>query len=239
MERDWKLLVNKIRIINTEEEKIELLYQFEVIERPTIISFINAHAFNLASENKEFYHSLITSDVLLRDGIGMSLLLKKVNRLSGLNLNGTDFIPQIIENNKISSVALFGTKSPNIELATQKLIDKNVPIIAVLDGFQPIEEYITLALNTKPTIIVLGMGMPRQELVSIRLREELDFPCLIINGGAIIDFLSGEIKRAPLWIRKLHLEWLFRLLNEPRRLFKRYVWGNLKFIYRISFLKFN
>jgi N-acetylglucosaminyldiphosphoundecaprenol N-acetyl-beta-D-mannosaminyltransferase len=81
-------------------------------------------------------------------------------------------------------------------------------------------------------VIVLGMGMPRQEEVAAVLRSALGYPCLIICGGAIIDFLGGKTSRAPGWMRAFGLEWLYRLGLEPKRLFRRYVLGNPLFIAR-------
>jgi N-acetylglucosaminyldiphosphoundecaprenol N-acetyl-beta-D-mannosaminyltransferase len=76
------------------------------------------------------------------------------------------------------------------------------------------------------------MGMPRQEEVAAGLREVLSHPCLIVCGGAIIDFLGGKTPRAPLWMRKTGMEWVYRLALEPRRLFQRYVIGNPLFLTR-------
>jgi exopolysaccharide biosynthesis WecB/TagA/CpsF family protein len=76
------------------------------------------------------------------------------------------------------------------------------------------------------------MGMPRQEEVAILLRSALNFPCLIVCGGAIIDFMGGKTSRAPLWVRQARMEWAYRLALEPRRLFQRYVVGNPVFLAR-------
>ena len=76
---------------------------------------------------------------------------------------------------------------------------------------------------------VLGYG-PVEGLPE--LRDALDLPCLVICGGAIVDFLGGRVRRAPGWLRRLGLEWLWRLAQEPRRLFMRYVVGNPMFLWR-------
>ena len=83
------------------------------------------------------------------------------------------------------------------------------------------------AINrTDAQIVVLGMGVPRQELWAHRNREHLPNVRLLISGGAILDFVSGAIPRAPLWMRRLRLEWLFRLCLEPRRMWRRYIVGS-------------
>jgi N-acetylglucosaminyldiphosphoundecaprenol N-acetyl-beta-D-mannosaminyltransferase len=91
---------------------------------------------------------------------------------------------------------------------------------------------VRLATEHRPSLIVLGMGMPRQEEIASLLRGVLDHPCTIVCGGAIIDFLGKKTSRAPLWMRRTGLEWLYRLALEPRRLFRRYVIGNPLFLWR-------
>jgi exopolysaccharide biosynthesis WecB/TagA/CpsF family protein len=98
------------------------------------------------------------------------------------------------------------------------------------------EKYVDFAIRHRPSLIVLGMGMPKQEQVAIQLRSALDFPCLIICGGAIIDFLGGKVTRAPALLRRTGMEWVYRLAMEPRRLFYRYVVGNPLFL--ISSLRY-
>jgi exopolysaccharide biosynthesis WecB/TagA/CpsF family protein len=85
-------------------------------------------------------------------------------------------------------------------------------------------------------LIILGMGMPRQEIVALALRAALHRPCLIVCGGAILDFLGGRVPRAPRLLQGLGLEWAWRLAREPRRLFRRYVLGNPVFIGRALLL---
>jgi N-acetylglucosaminyldiphosphoundecaprenol N-acetyl-beta-D-mannosaminyltransferase len=77
------------------------------------------------------------------------------------------------------------------------------------------------------------MGMPKQERLARRLRLELPHAPAIVCGGAILDFMSGNVERAPQPMRRLGLEWLYRLCREPRRLFRRYVLGNPLFILRL------
>jgi len=88
-----------------------------------------------------------------------------------------------------------------------------------------------LAREQQPELIVLGMGMPKQEAVAAELAVT-GGPCLIVCGGAILDFLGGKVSRAPEWLRRLGGEWLYRLLREPKRLFMRYVVGNPLFLLR-------
>jgi len=94
-------------------------------------------------------------------------------------------------------------------------------------------EQVLAQINTaKPDILWVGLGSPKQDLWMHQHRDRLDVP-VMIGVGAAFDFLSGEKKQAPIWMRKAGLEWLFRLLCEPRRLWRRYLFGNTKFIWFI------
>ncbi len=77
--------------------------------------------------------------------------------------------------------------------------------------------------------------MPKQEKLAIYLKNNLNYSCVIINGGAIIDFWGKKIKRAPLWIRNFKIEWIYRLILEPKRLGHRYIIGNFVFMKRFKF----
>ena len=77
------------------------------------------------------------------------------------------------------------------------------------------------------------MGVPRQELWIMNNKERLPKVKLFVAGGAILDFISGEINRAPQWIRRINMEWMYRLCLEPKRMWKRYLTGNFLFFYHV------
>jgi len=195
-----------------------------------VVSFLNAHACNIAADNAEFHSSLSNSNYLLRDGVGVELHMFLRGTKPGINLNGTELIPEIIRATK-GQVALYGTKIEHVTSAREVLGREGIAV-DIMDGFRPDDDYIQQALANRPRLIVLGMGMPKQEILSVKLRAALGaMPVLIVNGGAIIDFIAGIYPRAPDWIRRIRLESLYRLLLEPRRLWRRNV-GSLIFLKR-------
>lgn len=226
-------LINKLAIIEDDAELTTFLKKITNPSSATIISFLNAHAFNLACENDDFRAALLRSDYLVRDGVGMYFCLRFMGVNPGINLNGTDLIPKILKCFVNKRVSLCGIQMPYIEKAANAMRGWGCNVVAYFDGFQPEEVYIKKLAQVKPDIIVLGVGIPEQERLSIVLRDTLKQPCLIINGGAVLNFLSMRIPRAPLCFRKVGLEWFFRLLVEPRRLWKRYLVGNFIFMVRI------
>jgi N-acetylglucosaminyldiphosphoundecaprenol N-acetyl-beta-D-mannosaminyltransferase len=223
--RGFLALHERIRCIEDEQAQQALLEELKHPERPYIVSFVNAHAANLGWNTPGMLESLLRSDLLLRDGIGVKLGLKAFGRPQGLNMVGTDFIPRIARAYQGRRVALFGTQSPWLDTARQKLEAQGLTVVACHDGFSPPEKYLELAAETKPELIILAMGMPKQEDIAVRLREHLSHPVLIVNGGAILDYLGEKVTRAPEFMRSHGMEWIYRLYLEPKRLARRYVLG--------------
>lgn len=204
-----------------------------------VISFVNAHGFNMSAKDIGFADALQQSDVLLRDGSGMKILMKMMGMAPGENLNGTDLIPQIIARfaDDKAPIAVMGTAEPWLSQAVKAMQDEGADVRVTEDGFQPEQFYVDRLASTPCRLIVLGMGMPKQERVSMMLKDAFEGPMVIVNGGAVIDFMAGRVARAPKWMRTMGIEWLYRLAKEPRRLFRRYVIGNFTFLWRALRLK--
>jgi len=199
---------------------------------PIIVSFLNAHGLNLFFRDAGFREAILGSRLILRDGSGMKIAMRLSRMAPGANLNGTDFIPWYLRNNRGKRVAVFGAERPYLEAAVRRLKADGVDIAAHLDGFQSDAAYLDEVARTKPDILLLAMGMPKQEKLAARLARAAEHPMVILNGGAIVDFLAGKFPRAPSWMRRMGIEWLFRFVQEPKRLFGRYVIGNAVFVSR-------
>jgi exopolysaccharide biosynthesis WecB/TagA/CpsF family protein len=230
----WYQLVRTMARVSTPLGEEQLLDWLLRPGEARVLAFVNAHAMNLVAESEPFYQALMSADVVVRDGVGVSLLMQLCNQAPGQNLNGTDLIPKMLARANGQPVALFGTREPWLTQASKAVSEQLAPDSAcvVAHGFLPLQEYIRIAAQHRPRVIVLGMGMPKQEEVALMLRAALGAPCLIVCGGAIIDFLGGKVPRAPRWMRRSGLEWLFRLGREPLRLWNRYVHGNPLFMKR-------
>lgn len=236
----WSKLVRKIERVHTLGERQELIERLSKPDRPLILAFANAHSMNLLAKSESFFKSLCDADTVLRDGSGMETLFNQLRIPPGLNLNGTDLIPDLISLFNGRCIALLGTQEPYLRSGVD-FVEKNLAPqsnFVHANGFHEEKVYLLLAAESCPALIVLGMGMPRQEEVAIALRSTLSYPCLIVCGGAIIDFWGGRTTRAPLWMRRNGMEWFFRLQLEPKRLFQRYVTGNMVFLVRALIFPF-
>lgn len=206
--------------------------------RPASLGFVNQHSINLMHSDEAIYEQFLSLSFLLRDGIGVKLACKYKGIDPKDNLNGTDFIPKIInainKSDRDVNFFAFGTSEPWLSEGAFNLF-KTEDVITE-NGFQDEDVYIkNFKLNAQENslnCVVLAMGMPKQEKIALLL-SKIQVPSLIICGGAIIDFQAGKVKRSPEILRKLGLEWLYRLLTEPGRLFKRYVVGIPKFFYHL------
>jgi exopolysaccharide biosynthesis WecB/TagA/CpsF family protein len=227
-------IINSMTLVKNDDDVEALIDDCLSSRSSRIISFVNAHAFNICNRNREFADAVLQSDIILRDGIGMQLLFKALKVDGGLNMNGTDLIPRLLDSAKGQSLGILGTAEPYLSSAADQLKQAGHNVVVTEDGFQDQTTYLALIERHRPKIIILGMGMPKQELIAAYLRENVSYNPLLINAGALIDFIGGKAKRAPLWMRRVHLEWVFRLLNEPKRLFHRYMTGNLVFLSRFN-----
>jgi N-acetylglucosaminyldiphosphoundecaprenol N-acetyl-beta-D-mannosaminyltransferase len=200
------------------------------------INFLNAHCFNVAQSDPKYRDALARCTFLLNDGVGVDL----AGRLCGIrfpeNLNGTDLIPEMLdffEENGMS-VYLYGAKSDVIERAAGE-IESRYPRLSVAGyshGYVEDPSILIDRINAaKADVVVLGLGVPKQELWVANHGDQLESTRILVCGGAIFDFISGNVIRAPGIVRQLRLEWLFRLIQEPRRLSSRYILGGLKFFY--------
>lgn len=224
-------LVEKMRLI--EEQQIDaLLAELGAVTTPTTLGFLNQHGYNIAQQQPEVHRLFLGLDYLLRDGIGMKLACRLNGAPPKANLNGSDLIPRIAETliaaqgERLELFAL-GTTEPWLSKGASALLHGQP--CKVLDGFQPVEQYVEFLQRHrtpgKIPLVLLAMGMPKQERVAVALQRAIDGPALLVCGGAILDFAAGRFPRAPRWVRAAGMEWLYRLAKEPYRLFGRYVIG--------------
>ncbi|MDR7033089.1 WecB/TagA/CpsF family glycosyltransferase [Mesorhizobium sp. BE184] len=220
------------------DEAISLLTGLLRERRFTKITFLNAHNANIACADPAFAGAL-EDFLVLPDGIGVDMAAKLLYGAPfPANLNGTDFVPAFLQaSTKPLTVALLGASRANAEAASERLaaMTPQHKLEVIHDGFfTPTQEpqIIQRIADLRPDILLVAMGVPRQELW-IANHIDARHCTLPIAVGALLDFLSGTVPRAPLWMRRLRLEWVFRLLVEPGRLWRRYVVGNPLFLWRV------
>lgn len=203
------------------------------------LAFCNANLVNVAAGKAALQRSL-DSFLVLADGIGVDLgswLL--YGKPFPANLNGTDFFPSLFaEARRPMRVALLGGRPGVADRAAANLAQRYPAhrFRVVSHGYFTADEEPRLLDGLKaerPDLLLVAMGNPLQEhFIAERLGQQ---HCSVAAGvGALFDFFAEEVQRAPELVRKLRLEWMFRLWLEPRRLWRRYVLGNPAFLLRIA-----
>ncbi len=219
---------------------VEILAREMAAGRRSKVYFVNADCFNKALRDKNYLELLRKGDYILPDGIGVLLACKMINVGLRENVNGTDMLPFIcqmaVKNDY--SMYLFGAKPGVAALMREKLLElyPGLRIVGEKNGYfsedSTEKEMIDEIKRLKPDILLVALGVPAQEKWIDEHFDEL--PCsLMIGVGGLFDFYSGRIKRAPVWLREMGMEWVFRLIMEPKSKFKRYTFGNTSFLFNV------
>lgn len=213
-----------------------------------LINTINAHSYNIAQVDETFAQALRASDVLLPDGISIVLAMRllygeRIKKIAGADL----FFYEMKRLNRAGGKCFFlGSSNETLAVIADK-IKKQYPNVKMEYYSPPYVPEFSKKDNNKmiaavnqfnPDVLFIGMTAPKQEKWAFSHFNELQAGH-ICSIGAVFDFFAGSVRRAPKWMIMLGLEWLFRLLKEPRRLWRRYIFGNIKFIRLIIRERFN
>lgn len=192
------------------------------------VLFLNADCLFKAQNDGEYKEILKKAEFILPDGIGLRLAAKFLTSIRIKdNCNGTVLSPLLMKGaaNKGYKIFFLGTKEGVAEKAAEN-IRKEIPGIRIVGTqhgyFRDSEEVIKKINESGADILFVAMGAPLQEKWIARNRASLNTR-LCLGVGALFDYLSGQIPRAPRFMQVMHLEWLWRIFIEPRRMFRRYI----------------
>jgi N-acetylglucosaminyldiphosphoundecaprenol N-acetyl-beta-D-mannosaminyltransferase len=207
----------------------------------TNVAFVNAHSINVLNRDVPFANELARFHCIFADGIGL--------RLAGLaagvklkdNVNGTDLFPVLCATAAKENVGIYLLgAAPGVASATASNMTARHPglkICGTASGYfenEDDEQRVIDSINASGAeVLLVAMGVPTQECWIARNRHRLR-PSVLIGVGGLFDYFSGNIARAPLWMRKSGLEWTWRLSLEPKRLARRYLLGNAEFLLRLA-----
>lgn len=222
------------------QSALERLVVLHDTPHPASCFFVNAHSINMCRQFQEYFDAVHRADLVLNDGVGLDLAARLHGASFPDNLNGTDLTPELLAtaNERRWSVYLLGGRPGVAEQAASALSVEfpHIRFCGAHHGYiEGRETDIATTINrTRPDLLLVGMGNPRQEIFIDRvLRTHLSNVRLAIGVGAYLDFAAGRVPRAPRAIRALRLEWMWRLIQEPRRMWRRYLVGNWSFVFWI------
>lgn len=225
-------------------------------EGKLLINTINAHSFNTAKKDQLFADALTNGDVLIPDGVSIVKACKwiKAKSLPKERIAGWDLFSFEMEKLERESEEL-RTKSEESKIvmfmgSSQKVLDLIVkraavdyPHLKVVTYSPPYKpefsdednKAIIDAINdANPDLLWIGMTAPKQEKWTYSHWKELNIHCHVGTIGAVFDFFAGTVERAPMWWQEHGLEWLYRLLKEPKRMWRRYIIGNALFLWNMT-----
>lgn len=217
-----------------------------------LINTINAFSFNNARKDEVFAEALSKGDALIPDGYGIVLafkwlLHKKIERIAGWDLFA--FEMNKLEQESKARLAngstdklkvMFMGSSEKVLSLIRKKAETVYPSLQVETYSPPYKpefseednQAIINAINdANPDLLWIGMTAPKQEKWTYTHWSELNIHCHVGTIGAVFDFFAGTSTRAPEWWQHKGLEWLYRLLQEPRRMWRRYIIGNARFLW--------
>lgn len=220
-------------------------------EGKLLINTINAHSYNTALKDELFQKALINGDALIPDGVSIVKACKWLNaksqpeeRIAGWDL----FAFEMDKLNKKGGKCFFMGSSEKVLSLVRRRVSVDYPNIVVETYSPPYKpefseednRAIIEAINkANPDLLWIGMTAPKQEKWTYAHWNELNIHCHVGTIGAVFDFFAGTVERAPIWWQEHGLEWAYRLIKEPKRMWRRYIIGNSLFLWNIFREKIN
>jgi N-acetylglucosaminyldiphosphoundecaprenol N-acetyl-beta-D-mannosaminyltransferase len=223
----------------TMSDAIRMMQQALAEKRQAAIFFVNPDCLNQSVTDRDYREALTSADHILPDGIGLVIAGKLLGTPLLENINGTDMLPFLCTMAAAEkfSIFLLGGKPGRAEMTGDAIAQNyGVTVAGAMHGYFDREKEsaaVIEAINSsKASILLVAFGAPLQEKWIVRHRAALR-PTILMGVGGLFDFYSGNIQRAPRWMREIGLEWVYRIMQEPGRMWKRYVVGNPLFLYRV------
>lgn len=217
----------------------------QVPQGKVLINTINAHSYNTALKDELFAEALQKGDVLIPDGASIVMACRwlKAKSQPTERIAGWDLFALEMErlNQKGGTCFFMGSSEKVLGLIREKAacVYPNITVETYSPPYKPEfseedNKAIIRAINSaNPDLLWIGMTAPKQEKWAYTHWKELDIHCHCGTIGAVFDFFAGTVERAPIWWQEHSLEWLYRLIKEPKRMWRRYIIGNALFLWNI------
>ncbi len=224
-------------------------------EGKLLINTINAHSYNTARKDSLFAEALMNGDVLIPDGVSIVKACKWIKaksqpkeRIAGWDLFSFEMEKLERESEELrvkseeSKIVMFmGSSQKVLDLIVKRAAEvyPHLKVVTYSPPYKPEfsdedNKAIIDAINAaNPDLLWIGMTAPKQEKWTYSHWNELNIHCHVGTIGAVFDFFAGTVERAPIWWQDHGLEWLYRLIKEPKRMWRRYIIGNALFLWNM------
>lgn len=223
----------------TMAETVAATEQFVLDKKPLHLMGVNADKLNQCATDEAIKKIVNESEIINADGASVVLAARYLGYSVPERVAGIDLMQELLRlaNEKGYSVYFFGAKEEVLSdmLANFKKDYPNLRVVGHRNGYFSAEEEEAIQEDIReknPDFVFVGITSPKKEYLIQKFMDN-GVNSVFMGVGGSFDVLSGHIKRAPMWMQKANLEWLFRVANEPKRLFKRYFVGNATFIKRV------
>lgn len=207
----------------------------------TVVAVCNVHSVMSARRDPALREAISQAEIATPDGVPIVWGLKAMANRDQGRVYGPDLMQKAFVDNVGWKHYLYGSTPETLDQLQGKLAEM-APDAEIVGAFSPPFREMTpeesdAAMEairiSGADVVWVGLGMPKQELWMHQIRPEL--PGIALLGvGAAFDFLAGTKKQAPAWMQRAGLEWLFRLVQEPRRLWRRYIWNNPAYAFLLT-----
>lgn len=204
---------------------------------PFIIFSNNGHAISIFNSDKSARDEMLKADLIHADGQSVVTFSKWFDKVGIPERTATTDMIHDVPNYYKKSVKhfLLGGKEESVSGAAKIMSEKysNFDVVGHQHGYFSAEDEDRICdeINSaKPDILWVGLGKPKEQIFCIRNKEKLNVPVIISCGGCY-NYITGEYSRAPMWMQKYGLEWLYRMASDPKKLFWRYLVTNPHAIY--------
>lgn len=224
-------------------------------EGKLLINTVNAHSYNTARKDSLFAEALTNGDVLIPDGVSIVKACKWIKaksqpkeRIAGWDLFSFEMEKLERESEELrtkseeSKIVMFmGSSQKVLDLIVKRAAEvyPHLKVVTYSPPYKPEfsdedNKAIIDAINAAaPDLLWIGMTAPKQEKWTYSHWDDLNIHCHVGTIGAVFDFFAGTVERAPMWWQRHGLEWLYRLLKEPKRMWRRYIIGNALFLWNM------
>lgn len=204
------------------------------------VGFVNPACANIAAGSHAYRRDLAALDLVLPDGIGMKIAADWLGTPIRQNVNGTDFFPRLCNamNERSQRLYLVGARPEVVARVAEVVGDRwpKIELVGAQHGYFNSAEEVSVAHDIQESgahVVLVAMGVPAQENFIARLGDRMG-PCVALGVGGLFDFVAGRVSRAPQWMRDAGLEWTWRLIQEPGRMWQRYLLGYFSFLARVA-----
>jgi len=216
--------------------------QLDINSKSLLVNTINPHSYCVTKKDEFFKETLQQSDVLIPDGIGIVWAVRfltgqRIQRITGADLHA--YLLNML-NQKGGKVFYLGSMQSTLDAIEARIKNEfsNIKFAAYSPPYKTYfseeeNQLMTEEINRfSPDVLFVGMTAPKQEKWAYRHKEKIDAN-IIASVGAVFDFYAGTIKRAPVWMQKVGMEWLHRSIINPSKLGKRNMLSNPEFVWDV------